>query len=116
MADGDTTFTVKEYLAQIVHKQDRLDEKLDRVAEGLDRKADLRDLRELADRVTVQEQQAAARIDIYAQLHRQVDANTTKMEDKADKADVSALWRVLVGALSGSSIAILAWALTVFVR
>ena len=115
MAD-DAVFTVKEWLNRIDSKQDRLEEKIDRVAEGLDQKADAVALRDLQDRVTIMEQQQGSRLSAYTNLEKRVDRNTEKLEEKAEKPDVAALWRVLVGALSGSAIAILAWALTLFVR
>lgn len=115
MAD-DAVFTVKEWLGRIDQKQDRLEEKIDRVAEGMDRKADSRDVRDLQDRVTIIEQQEAARVSLYNRLQGQVDTNSTTIENKATKASVDSLQRLLVGALSGSAIAILAWALTLVVR
>jgi predicted nucleic acid-binding Zn-ribbon protein len=125
MADGanEGVFTVKEWLTRIDAKQDRLDEKIDKLSEGMDRKADAHDVRSLEQRMTIVEQQNAARLTAYNNLERRVDNTSERLtgengldKTKADRADVAALWRVLVGALSGSSIAILAWALTLFVR
>lgn len=113
-------FTVKDWLQRIDSKQDRLEEKIEHVAAALDHKADDRDVRALADRILVAEQQANQRLDMWKKLDRRSDAHDQALEalkeNKADRPDVAALWRVLVGALSGSAIAILAWALTLFVR
>ena len=122
MADGpimdQQAFTVKDWLQRIDAKQDKLDEKIDSVAAGMDRKADDRDVRELANRLLIQEQQGNQRLDLWKKLDSRVDANAARIDDlskgKADRPDVAALWRVLVGALSGSAIAVLAWALTLF--
>lgn len=118
MADGgnEAVFTVKEWLNRIDSKQDRLEEKIDKVAEAMDRKADAHDLRDLQDRVTIMEQQEAARVNIYNRLQGQVDSNSVKIDEKAEKASLESLQKLLVGALSGSAIAILAWALTLVVR
>lgn len=120
MADGLDAqgFTVKDWLQRIDAKLDKQDEKIDHLAAAMDRKADDRDLRALADRVLVQEQYATQRLDLWKKLDTRVDANGARIDDlkesKADRPDVAALWRVLVGALSGTAIAILAWALTLF--
>jgi len=120
MADGinEQAFTVKDWLQRIDAKQDKLDEKIDSVAAAMDRKADDRDLRALQDRVLVTEQQGNQRLALWERLDKRVDVNSKRLEDlekgKADRPDVSALWRVLVGTLSGSALAILAWALTLF--
>jgi predicted nucleic acid-binding Zn-ribbon protein len=123
MADGGLDaqgFTVKDWLQRIDAKQDKLDEKIDAVSAAMDRKADDRDVRALTDRILVLEQQGNQRLDLWKKLDGRVDTNTGRIddlkEDKADRVDVAALWRVLVGALSGSAIAILAWALTLFAR
>ena len=122
MADGleSQGFTVKDWLQRIDAKQDKLDEKIDAVTAAMDRKADDRDVRALTDRILVLEQQGNQRLDLWKKLDTRVDFNSTRIEnlkeDKADRPDVAALWRVLVGALAGSAIAILSWALTVFVR
>lgn len=113
-------FTVKDWLQRIDAKQDKLDEKIDNVAATMDRKADDRDLRAVVERVLVLEQVNAQRLEMWARIDKRVETNTGAVnslkEDKADRADVGALWKVLVGALSGSAIAILAWALALFVR
>ena len=122
MADGLDAqgFTVKDWLQRIDQKQDKLDEKIDAVAATMDRKADDRDLRAAVDRVLVLEQFNVGRLDGWNKLLTKVDQNTDTInhlkENKADRPDVAALWRVLVSALAGSAIAILAWALTLFVR
>lgn len=122
MADGlgEQAFTVKDWLQRIDAKQDKLDEKIDAVSAAMDRKADDRDVRALNDRLLILEQQNNSRLDLWKKMDVRVDANTIKLDNlekgKADRPDVAALWRVLVGALSGSSVAILAWALTVFAR
>jgi hypothetical protein len=122
MGDGldSQGFTVKDWLQRIDSKQDKLDEKIDAVSAAMERKADDRDLRSLMDRVLVTEQQANQRLSLWEKLDRRQDACSKSIHDlqegKADRPDVAALWRVLVGALSGSAIAILAWALTLFVR
>lgn len=122
MADGldQQGFTVKDWLQRIDAKQDKLDEKIDAVSASMERKADDRDVRALTDRILVMEQQGNSRLDMWKKLDARVDNNAGAVEllkeNKADRPDVAALWRVLVGALSGSAIAILAWALTLFVR
>ena len=112
---NEGVFTVKEWLGRIDSKMDRLDDKIDKVAEAMDRKADAREVRDLQERMTIMEQQEAARVNIYNRLQGQVDNNTGALEKKATKASVESLQRLLVGALSGSAIAILAWALTLVV-
>lgn len=111
-------YTVKDWLQRIDAKQDKLDEKIDNVASSMDRKADDRDLRALRDRVLVTEQQNAARMDAWNRMEKKVDASLQAQEDlklnKADRTELSTLWRLLLSALTGSAIAILAWALTVF--
>ena len=116
----EQAFTVKDWLQRIDAKQDRLDEKIDAVTAAMDRKADIGDVRNLTERVLVIEQQNNQRLELWSRLDKRGEINRANIEgivrDKADRADVAALWRVLVGALSGSAIAILAWALTVFGR
>lgn len=122
MADGLDAqgFTVKDWLQRIDAKQDRLDEKIDAVSAAMDRKADDRDVRELTQRILVLEQQNIQRLDLWKKLDTRVDSNASKLADlkegKADRPDVAALWRVLVGTLSGVAITILAWALTLLMR
>jgi hypothetical protein len=117
MAEADqAVFTVKEWLQRIDSKQDALDEKIDRVTESLDRKADARDVRELADRVTIIEQQAAARVNMVDRLEAHVDINSDKIDQKADKGELVGLQRLFISTLGGAAVAILAWALTLFVR
>lgn len=120
MADGLDAqgFTVKDWLQRIDAKQDALDEKLDKVKESMDRKADDRDLRALIERVLVLEQVNAQRLELWNKIDGRVEKNTNRLDavevGKADRPDVAAVWKVLVSALAGSAIAILAWALTVF--
>lgn len=120
MAAEETAFTVKDWLQRIDAKQDTLDEKIDAVAAKMDRKADDRDLRAVADRVLTLEQINSQRLEMWNKIDKRVEATTEKVADlnesKADRADVGAIWKVMVSALGGSAIAILAWALTVFVR
>jgi hypothetical protein len=119
MTEGDAqAFTVKDWLQRIDATTQALDEKIDRLKENLERKADDRDVRALADRVLMTEQQANTRLELWKRLDAKVQDNGLKIEalkeNKADRPDVTALWRVLMGSLSGAAIAILAWALTVF--
>jgi len=111
-------FTVKDWLQRIDAKQDKLDEKIDGVAAAMDRKADDRDVRALVERVLVLEQVNAQRLELWNKIDKRVETNTGRIdslkEDKADRTELSTLWRLLLSALSGSAIAILAWALTVF--
>jgi len=116
--DTGQAFTVKDWLQRIDAKQDKLDEKIDDVSAKMDRKADDRDLRAVADRVLTLEQINAQRLEMWSRIDKRVETNTGTIaalkEDKADRADVGALWKVLVSALGGATLAILAWALTVF--
>lgn len=120
MAEGldATGFTVKDWLQRIDAKADTLDEKIDSVASNLDHKADDRDLRAVADRVLTLEQVNAQRLDMWNKIDKRVETNAGRIDDmkenKADRSELGALWKILLTALAGSSVAILAWALTVF--
>jgi len=117
---NEQAFTTKDWLQRMDGKLDKLEEKIDDVQGALDRKADATDVRAVSDRVLVLEQASNQRLELWNRLDKRVERNSGLIEDmrqsKAESSDVSALWRVFAGVLSGSAIAILAWALTVFVR